>query len=49
MVHKHTTGVKEAMMQIEKAYLFARQITAGEPPTPPLDAGVYFENGMFNP
>jgi hypothetical protein len=33
-------------MQIEKAYLFARQISGGA--TPPT-GNVYFENGLFNP
>ena len=33
-------------MQIEKAYLFARQITVGEVP---MDQNTYFENGVFNP
>lgn len=35
-------------MQIEKAYLFARQITEGEVPQP-MEPDVYFENGRFNP
>ena len=34
-------------MQIEKAYLFARQISAGG--TPPMPVEVYYENGKFNP
>lgn len=36
-------------MEIKKAFVFARNITPNEPPVPPLDAGVYFENGRFNP
>ena len=37
-------------MQIEKAYLFGKQITAGViPPPPPLGEGVYFDSGRFNP
>lgn len=35
-------------MQIEKAYLFGRQMTEGTPPSP-MDEDVYFENGRFNP
>ena len=34
-------------MQIEKAYLFARQISASGPA--PLPDNVIFDNGMFNP
>ena len=35
-------------MQIEKAYLFGRQITEGTPPTPPMEQNVLYENGQFN-
>lgn len=34
-------------MQIEKAYLFGRQLSAGG--TPPMGPEIYFENGVFNP
>lgn len=34
-------------MQIEKAYLFGRQLSAGG--TPPMQDNVFFENGRFNP
>ena len=37
----------EGIMQIEKAYLFARQISAGG--APPMGPEIYFENGVFNP
>lgn len=35
-------------MQIEKAYLFGRQISAGSSPTPVLDQNVIFDSGVFN-
>ena len=35
-------------MIMSSAYIFGRQISAGETP-PPLPANVYFENGVFNP
>lgn len=36
-------------MTYSSAYLFAKQLTAGQSPDPPIGEGVYFENGRFNP